>query len=168
MKKLAQIFCLAIAALSLCSCTDKPEVMLTFHVCSPRTAMVGGNMQTVKMPITGFEVKMQSDYFMYLSDLVNVDVAEVYDQFGNPIRGLLFTTDSRGSRRLYQATAGNQGAQIVLMEGSTPVALRKIDVVMSDGNLFMLTEFPEGVDIFEKAETYKKSINAAQAIKNRM
>lgn len=168
MKRLLQTAVLCTITLLAWGCSDKVDNLLTFHIATPKGTTAGMTIEDVTMPGTGFTVKTNRDFFMYTADLTGVDLAEVTTVDGSKLKGLLFYCDRRGARRLYQETAANIGGQVILKDNGVPIGLRRIDVVMSDGKIFVVTEFPEETDMFEIIESYRKSIKAAQEIRNRL
>ena len=116
------------------------------------------------MPFSGFTVLMNEDQFMYTGDIKKIDLAQV-TLIDGPITGFLFTCNDRGKRRLMQSTAANMGGYIVVMYGGEPIALRKIDSVISDGALFAHIEIPKDRDVAKFYEELSKSVDTVEEIK---
>ena len=64
-----------------------------------------------------------------------------------------------------QSTAANMGGYIVVMYGGEPIALRKIDSVISDGALFAHIEIPKDRDVAKFYEELSKSVDTVEEIK---
>lgn len=168
MKKFLKILMFALAGAALVACSGDDEKkntkLLTFHVANDRTLSSGLTRKNVTMPFSGFTVLMNEDQFMYTGDIKKIDLAQV-TLIDGPITGFLFTCNDRGKRRLMQSTAANMGGYIVVMYGGEPIALRKIDSVISDGALFAHIEIPKDRDVAKFYEELSKSVDTVEEIK---
>ncbi|MBO6103396.1 MAG: hypothetical protein J6P03_09135 [Opitutales bacterium] len=158
MKKTILAFALAALTLLTSSCDDEEvKTMLMFYTCEAKNT-VGLSRQTVKMPYSNFEVIANKRECMTSADFDSVDIAEVRTPNGGAIKGFLFNCNERGVKKLFRETSANLGGWILLTENGNPVGLRKIDMIIQDGKLFMLLEFPKGTDLTEKLMDYNKSV----------
>ncbi len=158
MKRLTIAIMLVISALLISACSDENvENMLFFYSCEARSEL-GISRQKVVMPESGFELIANKREFMSSADLERVDVAKIVLPDGKPVTGFLFECNEKGTKKLYRETASNMGGWILLRENTTPIALRKIDTIIQDGKLFMVLEFPEDTDLFQKVDAYNKDI----------
>ncbi len=160
--KLGALFC---SLLFVAGCAgDKIENLVTFHVASSANITTAQSREQIKMPSTNFSLISNVEPFMYNNDLVRVDVAKVKLPEGAFLDGFYFTANTRGMKRLFTATATNLNNFIVAKINGTPFALRQVDMVITDGKLFMVADVPEGMDLQKTAEDINKSIEVSHKI----
>jgi hypothetical protein len=97
----------------------------------------------VTLPATGQEATMASKPFLQSGDVLKLDLAQVTLPDGSPLLGFLFQFSEKGTRELFRQTANNQGKRIFLLVNNQVVGIRPIDVPISDGQLFMISEIPD-------------------------
>lgn len=97
----------------------------------------------VTLPATGQDVTIASKPFLQSGDVLKLDLAQVTLPDGSPLVGFLFQFSEKGTRELFRQTANNQGKRIFLLVNNQVVGVRPIDVPISDGQLFMISEIPE-------------------------
>ena len=147
------------AALTLCGCASTEiKDLVTFHVATSINLQSTAAREKIKMPSTGFELVSTIEPFMYNKDLVRVDVAQVELPQGGTVKGFYFTADDRGTRRLFSASATNLNNFIVVKLNGKPIALRQVDVIISDGKLFAIADVPEDTDLQKTADDINEAI----------
>ena len=157
-KNLIVLFFALLSSLFLSACDDdKVDTFLTFYTCEAKNS-TGVSREVVKMPVSNFEVIANKKEFLTSADFDSMDIAEVRTPNGGTIRGFLFNCNEKGKNKLFRESSANLGGWILLRENGVAVGLRKIDMVMQDGKLFMLLEFAEGTDLTKKAISYNESI----------
>lgn len=162
-KNFLKFLLLMATSILLFSCNDEEvKSVLTFHTCEAK-ASYNVSREKLQMPISKFEVIVNKKEFMTSADFDSVDIAEVRTPNGGAIRGFLFNCNEKGVKKLFRETSANLGGWILLKENGQPVGLRKVDIAMQDGKLFMLLEFPEGTDLTKKALDYNESIKIISA-----
>ena len=114
---------LGLFAFSLCACSDDDSVkkLITFHSGSERANALASNRTLEVMPISTVSVMTDTNHFM---------------------RGFYFICNSRGAKRLFQATASNMGGYIVVKYDGNVIGLRRIDMPINDGKIFVTPEIP--------------------------
>lgn len=167
MKKTFSIALLVALSIFSFGCSkDLPEALVTFHVANTRGVLAGVSRTQITMPASGFSVIAQNEQFMYSGDLLDVKVGEVTLPTGVKERGFIFYCSDRGKNRLYQTSAANRGAFIVVKYADKPIALRKIDTVIDNGILFAVSELKRDEDIFKKTEKLVEQIKKANELKD--
>jgi len=164
---LRMIMAVAISAL-LISCSDdenKVKKLITFHTGSERANAMASNRTLEVMPISGVTVMTDTNQFMYNADLAHVYVAEVTLADGKPLRGLYFFCNPRGAKRLFQASASNMGGFIVVKYDGQSIGLRKVDMAINDGKIFVTPEIPLEDDLEKLATEMNKAIETINEIK---
>ncbi|MBE6412957.1 MAG: hypothetical protein E7035_00200 [Verrucomicrobiaceae bacterium] len=125
---------------SACS-SNKDAKLITFNVATLRGVDTGRAYKSVVMPITGTRLFVNTDIILYSGDIEKINVAENAMPMGGKIEGFYFTLNDRGIRKLTNATASNMGSYIVCSYNSNPIGLRIIDTVITDGRLFVPSEY---------------------------
>ena len=159
--KFLKLAVLAAATLSLFGCNsdgDDEVMMITLHMGNSRSIASELSRKSVTMPQSGLTVMMELSQFMYNGDLEEVHFAKNPMPDGSLINGFYFVANDRGMKRLMQATGGNIGSFIVMCVNGKPMGLRKIDSVVQDGKIFIISEF-EGTD--EEMGKYVADMNEA-------
>lgn len=128
----------------ICGCSiDGPTKMFTFHLGNSRSIASELARSSVTMPVSGFTVVTNNDYFMYSGDLEHVDWSYCKAVDNEKVYGFTFKCNDRGRKRLLQATAGNMGGFIVVKYDGTPIGIRLIDTAITNGELFVVAEIPD-------------------------
>lgn len=159
--KFFKIAVLALASLALFGCNSSDDdnvMMITLHSGNSRSIDSELSRRSVTMPQSGMTVMMDKSQFIYNGDLEEVHFAKNPMPDGSMINGFYLVTNDRGAKRLMQATGGNIGSFIVLCVNGEPKGLRKIDTVIQDGKIFMISEF-DGTD--EEMSDYVAEMNDA-------
>lgn len=165
MKKILRTFSTAMATLLLAGCAgEEIKDYITFHVASTVNFQTTAARERINMPSTNFSLVANVDPFMYNNDLERVDVAKVNHPVEGTITGFYFKANSRGMKRLFTATATNLNNFIVAKLNGKPIAIRKVDMVISDGKIFMVADTNEGTDLQKIADEINESIEIAHRI----
>ena len=117
------------------------------------------------MPISGLNVIMEKKQFMYTGDLKRVDLAQITLPDGATILGYNFLCNERGTRHLMRETGANMGGYIIVLYDGNPIAVRKIDMMITDGSFFAPAEIADEKKIKEIFEKMDKSISVTEEIK---
>lgn len=159
---------LGLLAFSLCACSDDDSVkkLITFHSGSERANALASNRTLEVMPISTVSVMTDTNHFMYNGDLQKVHVAEVTLPDGKPMRGFYFICNSRGAKRLFQATASNIGGYIVVKYDGNVIGLRRIDMPINDGKIFVTPEIPLEDDLQKLVDEMNMAIETINEIKD--
>ena len=165
MKKLYCLF-LVLLPLLFTGCGGKDAKLITFNIASMRGVDSGLAYKSVVMPFTGTRLIMSTDVFLYSGDISAVHVAENVMPDGQKIEGFYFLLNDRGIRKLTTATASNMGSYIVLSYAGTPIGLRIIDAVITDGRLFVCSEyFDKNKTIHDVVEEMREELDKVNEIK---
>ncbi len=152
MKKiLLSMLFVAVAVLS--GCSGGSAKLITFNIATMRGVDTGLAYRSVVMPFTGTRLIMSTDVFLYSGDISDIHVAENTMPDGRKIEGFYFILNDKGIRKLTTATASNMGSYIVMSYGGSPIGLRIIDAVITDGRLFICSEF------FDNEKTMHKLVD---------
>ena len=151
-------FILAAASLLLASCGGGEDVkLITFNVASMRGIDSGLAYTAVVMPYTGTRLIMNTETALYSGDIEEIHVAENQMPTGEKITGFYFFFNPQGARKLTNITAANIGSYIVMSYAGNPIGLRIIDSVITDGKLFVCSEF------FDEKKTIHKLVDEMRA-----
>ncbi len=165
MKKIL-LFILFVATLVLSGCGGKDAKLITFNVATMRGVDTGLAYRSVVMPFTGTRLIMSTEMFLYSGDISEIHVAENTMPDGRKIEGFYFILTDRGSRKLTTATASNMGSYIVMSYGGAPIGLRIIDAVITDGRLFVCSEyFDNKKTIHDIVNEMRKELDKVNKIK---
>ena len=166
-EKFLKSMLLAALTLVVCACSDEDSVkkLITFHTGSERDNAMASNRTLEVMPISTVSVMTDTNHFMYNGDLQKVHVAEVTLPDGKPLRGFYFICNSRGAKRLFQATASNMGGYVVVKYDGNVIGLRRIDMAMNDGKIFVTPEIPLKADLQALVDEMNKAIDTINEIK---
>ncbi len=149
MKKILNIALLALSAV-LVSCGGKDTKLVTFNVATRTGVDTGLAYKTVVMPISGTKLIMNTDIVLYSGDISEIHVAENTMPTGEKIPGFFVYFSGRAKNKLTNVTASNIGSYIVMMYDGKPIGLRIIDTVITDGRLFVCSEYGEDFDSMHK------------------
>ena len=157
MKFFKSILLLSVTMLIAGCSGNKDAKLLTFNVATLRGVDTGLAYKTVVMPCTGTKLIMNTDLILYSGDIQNIYVAEQPMPTGQKIEGFYFILNDRGVRKLTNATASNMGSYIVCSYNNMPNGLRIIDTVITDGRLFVCSEY------FDKKKTIHDLVDEMRA-----
>ncbi len=139
--KIVKIIIQAFLLLMLVGCGGKNAKLITFNIGTLHGVDTGRAYKAVVMPFTGTRLILNTDLILYSGDIANIHVAEQTINSGQKIEGFYFILNERGTRKLTNATASNMGSYIVCSYNDTPIGLRIVDSVITDGRLFVCSEF---------------------------
>lgn len=165
MKRLIHTVLCALALLGVSGCEDEDMKLITFHIANARGVLAGVSRTSETMPTSGFSVVSKNEHFMYSGDLVGVQLGQVRLPDNSREIGFIFQCDNRGTTRLFQATAANMGAFIVVKYNGETIGLRQIDMAISDGILFVVSECPPDTDLHKKVEEMNNDIKSVNEFK---
>lgn len=103
----------------------------------------------VTLPVSGVRIRVSSRAVLTEFDITNVSLAE--QELGQCLQ---FTLTHQASRILYQESATNQGARMVMIVNGEPIGVQRIERPISDGILHMFVEIPDS-DLPELARNLK-------------
>ena len=168
MKKLISIFLVSIASLVLGGCGEDLKTLVSFHVGSSVAGLPeSAARELIEMPSSNFRLMCSTDIFMYNGDIEHVDVARV-NVDGIQIDGFYFKCSIAGAKKLLSVTASNLNNFVVMKINGKPMGLRKIDMVISDGMLFVIADVPAGQDLQKIADEINEAIQITNKIKEDM
>ena len=161
-----KILVLGLAAAVLGGCGKKDVKLITFNVASMRGVETGLAYKNITMPFTGTRLIMNTDTVLYSGDISDIYVAENPMPSGDKITGFYFVFNSNGTRKLTNITASNMGSYIVLSYAGEPIGLRIIDTIITDGRLFVCSEFSDPKRTIHKlVDEMRQSVSDVSEIK---
>ena len=120
-----------------CESTDQgafPRLLIESRMGNMRdlkTVTIQSDYGDLEIPVS--DVPVLTEYDFSRADIAQVDLGKV----------LALTLSQRGKLRMFQATAGNMGNQLVLTVGGKPVGARRIDGPMQEGVFFIFVALPD-------------------------
>ena len=162
----AVLFVVAASVLASCGGGNDDIKLITFNVASMRGIDSGLAYKAVVMPYTGTRLIMNVEYALYSGDIEEIHVAENTMPTGEKITGFYFFFNAKGARKLTNITAANMGSYIVMSYAGSPIGLRIIDAVITDGKLFVCSEFfDEKKSIHKLVEEMREQLQKVDKIK---
>ena len=139
--KIFKFVLFTLVGVMLVGCGSNDVKLTTFYVATMKGVHTGRAYKSIVMPFTGTRLIMNSQPIFYTGDISQAQVAQVTMPTGEKINGFNFILNEKGVRKLTNATASNMGSYIVMMYDGNPIGLRVIDEVITNGNVFICSEF---------------------------